>query len=119
MVLALPHATAGTRMWYVDYDQAIRAVKRQEYQSAELILTDLIQRQGVSRAYVRTYGHWVIDYTPYYYLGLALAGQNRPDDAARAFRAELNFGVVQGSPEKMMVIERHTDHSIIDVSKLK
>jgi hypothetical protein len=93
--------SAIERMWYVDYDSAVRAVEKAEYARAETILRELIDRVPFPKANAPTYGQWAVDYTPYYYLGLALAGQERFAEARRAFDVEMKFGVISRDRKKM------------------
>jgi hypothetical protein len=103
-VASLSYPRAVEQPWYVDYDNAIKAVENGEYVRAEVVLRDLIAGNGVSRADVFTYASWTVDYTPYYYLGLALKGRKQIQEAKAAFGLELQFGVVQRNDEKMQII---------------
>lgn len=100
-------AQAGGHPWYVDYTYAIDSIEKGEAAEAEVTLRDLIQRHHVPRENMRTYGVWRLDYTPYYFLGCALAEQGRMDEALKSFELELKFDVVNRDPEKMADIERY------------
>ena len=100
-------AWAAGQPWYVDYDNAIKSIDRGHHAVAEETLRDLIQRLVVPRENARTYGVWRTDYTPYYYLGVALEKQGKYDEAMKAFEVGLKFGVVQRNAEKMQTIENY------------
>ena len=105
MTICAP-ALAGGHPWYVDYTYAIDSLEKGEPERAEVTLRDLIQRNHVPRENMRTYGVWRMDYTPYYFLGRALADQGRVEEALKSFEVELKFDVVQGDPAKMAEIDR-------------
>ena len=98
---------AAGQPWYVDYENAIRSIDRGNHAVAEHTLRDLIQRLVVPRENARTYGVWRTDYTPYYYLGVALEKQGKSEEAMKAFEIGMKFGVVQRDPEKLQTIEAH------------
>ncbi len=112
-VLILGLVTGGTwaagQPWYVDYENAIKSIDRGNPELAESTLRDLIQRLVVPRENARTYGVWRTDYTPYYYLGVALERQGRYEEATKAFEIGLKFGVVQRDARKLQTIEAHRE----------
>jgi len=107
LLFAFTSVSASGAPWYVEYDYAVKAIKRGDHQLAEQTLRDLTQQHAIPRENVRTYSVWRVDYTPYYYLGVALSEQGKTREGIKAFEFEMKFGVVQHDAAKMAEIERY------------
>jgi len=107
LLFAFTSVSASGAPWYVEYDYAVKAIKRGDHRLAEETLRELTQQHALPRENVRTYSVWRIDYTPYYYLGIALSEQGKTSEGIKAFEFEMKFGVVQHDAEKMAEIARY------------
>ena len=107
LLFALTSASAEGAPWYIEYDYAVKAIKRGDHEIAEKTLRSLTQTHALPRENARTYSVWRVDYTPYYWLGVALSEQGKTREGIEAFQFEMKFGVVQNDAGKMAVIERY------------
>ncbi len=102
VLLAFGLAAAGEAradLWYVHYENAEHALKKQQWRTAVSELRQAIKRKGDSGARVRSYGMKVVDYFPYLKLGIAYHHLGEEAAALEAFDTEERLGVVQSSRE--------------------
>ncbi len=97
VVLALP-AVASARPWHRSYAAGQQQLVDGRAAEAEASLVGAIADRPQAGCRLRTYGVKVRDYTPWYYLGVALADQGRNDEAVDAFERSLAEGVVADCP---------------------
>lgn len=98
LVLALSIAAApAAELWYVHYDNAVKAMERSQWQEAIVELQEAIERKDDSSARARTYGMRFIAYVPYYYAGVAHYNLGDLENARRFFEMEQRQGAIQRS----------------------
>jgi hypothetical protein len=95
LLLASPPAWAA-REWYVDYDEAVKAVERNRCDDALRDLAAAIATKPRSVMQEQTYGLDFVDYFPYYYRGVCLARKGLHAAAVEAFTAEETQGAIKG-----------------------
>lgn len=83
--------------WYESYEKAKSSFERGEYSNAINLLQDCISQKPESKLRARTYGTAIIEYLPYYYLGLCYYNQKDYAEAVRWFEREEEYGEIQNS----------------------
>jgi tetratricopeptide (TPR) repeat protein len=104
-ILAGGAGGAHADLWYVHYDNALRALANEDWRTAVAELRQAIERKGDSGVRVRTYGMRVVDYFPYLKLGIAYHHLGEEAAALAAFDTEERLGVVAGSPAAKRELE--------------
>lgn len=85
--------------WYVDYDYALRAIDRADWERAIQLLELAISKNPRSSQNARTYGMRFITYVPYFYLGVSHYNLRDTAAAQRYFRQERAAGQITRSRE--------------------
>ena len=87
--------------WYVDYEKAIEAIQKQQWQIALNFLNEAIAAKAEERANAKTYGLRFIDYFPYLYRGIAYFHLGNYDRAEVDLKKSESFGeVMKASKDK-------------------
>ena len=87
-------AVYAQQTWYAAYDDALEAIKRQEWAKAEPLLKAALQRNPRQGRRVLFYGTRREDYLPEYYLAVVYANQQRTDEALDLLTKVERMGLV-------------------------
>ena len=93
-----PLSNTAARPWWDTYDEALRAVDREDWNSALKSLQEVIAANPKSNAHARTYGMRFIEYYPYYYLGLAYYKRGEMEKALEYLNREKRMGAAHDQP---------------------
>ncbi|MEM8963710.1 MAG: AAA family ATPase [Acidobacteriota bacterium] len=85
--------------WYIHYDRAETALEAEDWRLAVEELNQAIERRADSGARVRSYGMNLVDYFPYFKLGIAYVELDEVEAALQAFDTEERLGAVTGSSD--------------------
>lgn len=91
------HEAPAEERWYVDYDAALRALERSDWETAIEKLESAIRKNPRSSLNARTYGMRYISYVPYFYLGVSHYNLRRNEEALRYFAREEEAGQIRRS----------------------
>ena len=83
--------------WYEHYANALRALEQQEWTVAVQQLNAALEKKGDSGARARSYGMNVVEYFPYFRLGVAYYHLGQFDAALQAFETEARLGAIAES----------------------
>ena len=97
LVIALITSPAAADPWYEHYANAERALEQQEWTVAVQQLNAALEKKGDSGARVRSYGMNVVEYFPYFRLGVAYYRLGQFDAALQAFETEARLGAITES----------------------
>jgi hypothetical protein len=117
VVLAAAPAWAA-REWYAYYDDALKALARGQHAEA---LTSLRRAQAMkprSALQEQTYGLDFVDYLPYYYQGVALAGLGQHAAALDAFNAEEKQGAIKGRPREYGDLVKRRSEALVKAREI-
>lgn len=94
IVLALlcAHCLVFAAEWYVDYEKAMAAIQKQQWQMALNFLNAAIAAKAEEKANAKTYGLRFIDYFPYLYRGIAYYHLGNYDRAEEDLKKSESFG---------------------------
>jgi len=118
-VLGLAVAAGGAYadLWYVHYDNAERALAKEDWRTAVAELRQAIERKGDSGVRVRSYGMRVVDYFPYLKLGIAYHHLGEEAAALAAFDTEERLGVVAGAPAAKRELAQARQEAVLAQSR--
>ncbi len=94
LVIALITSPATADPWYEHYANAERALEQQEWTVAVQQLNAALEKKGDSGARARSYGMNVVEYFPYFRLGVAYYHLGQFDAALQAFETEVRLGAI-------------------------
>ena len=97
LVIALITSPAAADPWYEHYANAERALEQQEWTVAVQQLNAALEKKGDSGARARSYGMNVVEYFPYFGLGVAYYHLGQFDAALQAFETEARLGAIAES----------------------
>jgi tetratricopeptide (TPR) repeat protein len=97
LVIALITSPAAADPWYEHYANAERALGQEEWTVAVRQLNAALEKKGDSGARVRSYGMNVVEYFPYFRLGVAYYHLGQFDAALQAFETEARLGAIAES----------------------
>jgi tetratricopeptide (TPR) repeat protein len=83
--------------WYEHYANALQALEQQEWTVAVQQLNAALEKKGDSGARARSYGMNVVEYFPYFRLGVAYYHLGQFDAALQAFETEARLGAIAES----------------------
>lgn len=98
LVLLAPALPAVAEAWHRAYERAQHHLIEGRAAEAEAGFLAALAQRPKPGCRLRTYGVKVRDYTPWYYLGVALSDQGRSDEAVEAFNRSLAEDVIQDCP---------------------
>lgn len=87
-------AGTGSELWYVHYDNAMKAIERSQWHAAIGELEEAIERKDDSSNRARTYGMRFITYMPYFYAGVAYYNLGDLENARRFLELEQRQGQI-------------------------
>ncbi|MDH5456453.1 MAG: ATP-binding protein [Gammaproteobacteria bacterium] len=83
--------------WYEYYTNAQQALEREDWTAAVQQLNAALEKKGDSSARARSYGMNVVEYFPYFRLGVAYYHLGQFDAALQAFETEARLGAITES----------------------
>jgi tetratricopeptide (TPR) repeat protein len=83
--------------WYEYYANAQQALEREDWTAAVQQLNAALEKKGDSSARARSYGMNVVEYFPYFRLGVAYYHLGQFDAALQAFETEARLGAITES----------------------
>jgi hypothetical protein len=88
---------AAADPWYEYYDKALQALEQEDWTVAVQQLNAALEKKGDSGARARSYGMNVVEYFPYFRLGVAYYHLGQFDAALQAFETEARLGAIAES----------------------
>jgi outer membrane protein assembly factor BamD (BamD/ComL family) len=88
---------AAADPWYEYYANAQQALEKEEWTAAVQHLNAALEKKGDSGARARSYGMNVVEYFPYFRLGVAYYHLGQFDAALQAFETEARLGAIAES----------------------
>ncbi len=88
---------AAADPWYEYYANALQALEQEDWTAAVQQLNAALEKKGDSDARARSYGMKVVEYFPYYRLGVAYYHLGQFDAALQAFETEARLGAIAES----------------------
>ena len=88
---------AAAEPWYQYYDNALEALEQEDWTVAVQQLNAALEKKGDSGARARSYGMNVVEYFPYFRLGVAYYHLGQFDAALQAFETEARLGAIAES----------------------
>lgn len=88
---------AAADPWYEYYANAVQALEQEDWTVAVQQLNAALEKKGDSGARVRSYGMNVVEYFPYFRLGVAYYHLGQFDAALQAFETEARLGAIAES----------------------
>jgi tetratricopeptide (TPR) repeat protein len=88
---------AAADPWYEHYANAQQALEKEEWAAAVRQLNAALEKKGDSGARARSYGMNVVEYFPYFRLGVAYYHLGQFDAALQAFETEARLGAITES----------------------
>jgi len=106
LALCMGAVTLHAQAWIGDYDDALTAIKRQEWSKAEQLLKAAIQRNPRQGRRVFFRGTRFDIYIPEYYLAVVYANQQRASEALDLFQKVERDGLVTASTPEYSELRR-------------
>jgi tetratricopeptide (TPR) repeat protein len=97
LVIALITRPAAADPWYEYYANALQALDQENWTVAVQQLNAALEKKGDPGARVRSYGMNVVEYFPYFRLGVAYYHLGQFDAAVQAFETEARLGAIAES----------------------
>ena len=88
---------AAADPWYEHYANAQQALEQEDWTVAVEQLNAALEKKGDSGARTRSYGMNVVEYFPYFRLGVAYYHLGQLDAALQAFETEARLGAIAES----------------------
>ena len=88
---------AAADPWYEYYANAVQALEQEDWTVAVQQLNAALEKKGDSGARARSYGMNVVEYFPYFRLGVAYYHLGQFDAALQAFETEARLGAIAES----------------------
>jgi tetratricopeptide (TPR) repeat protein len=88
---------AAADPWYEHYDKVLQALEQEDWTVAVQQLNAALEKKGDSGARARSYGMNVVEYFPYFRLGVAYYHLGQFDAALQAFETEARLGAIAES----------------------
>jgi tetratricopeptide (TPR) repeat protein len=88
---------ASADPWYEHYANALRALEQEDWTVAVQQLNAALEKKGDPDARARSYGMNVVEYFPYFRLGVAYYHLGQFDAALQAFETEARLGAIAES----------------------
>ncbi len=95
--IVLIAGAAAADPWYEHYANAQKALEQQDWTVAVQQLNAALEKKGDSGARARSYGMNVVEYFPYFRLGVAYYHLGQFDAALQAFETEARLGAIAES----------------------
>ena len=95
--IVLIAGAAAADPWYEHYANAQKALEQQDWTVAVQQLNAALEKKGDSGARARSYGMNVVEYFPYFRLGVAYYHLGQFDAALQAFETEARLGAIADS----------------------
>jgi tetratricopeptide (TPR) repeat protein len=83
--------------WYKLYDKALESIERGQYPAAIGYLQEAIDKAPESKTRKRSYGVGIVNYYPYYHLGLCYYKQQNYSEAVKWLQREEEYSQIQES----------------------
>jgi hypothetical protein len=94
VAIVLIAGPAAADPWYEYYANAQQALEREDWTAAVQQLNAALEKKGDSSARARSYGMNVVEYFPYFRLGVAYYHLGHFDAALQAFETEARLGAI-------------------------
>jgi hypothetical protein len=96
---------AAADPWYEYYANAVQALEQEDWTAAVQQLNAALEKKGDSGARARSYGMNVVEYFPYFRLGVAYYHLGQFDAALQAFETEARLGAIAESESASAELE--------------
>ena len=98
MALPIGASVLLAAAWYVDYNNALRALKAGQHAKAAVLLEKAIALRSEPSKRVLTYGQRYVEYYPYFYLGKCYVALRDGARARQRFETSQRLGELKNAP---------------------
>ena len=98
MALLIGASVLLASAWYVDYNNALRALKAGQHAKATVLFEKAVASRSEPSKRVRTYGQRYVEYYPYFYLGKCYAALRDGARARQRFETSQRLGELKNAP---------------------
>ncbi len=117
--LAVAGTALAAREWYDYYLQAKEIdIPARKWADCVNDIGEALKLRPKSATNVRTYGMGLVDYLPYYYLGICLQGQQEHEKAIDAFNQEEQLGAIKKTTLHGDLIRRRGESQAAELTRM-
>jgi tetratricopeptide (TPR) repeat protein len=118
-LLAVAGTALAAREWYDYYLQAKEIdIPARKWADCVNDIGEALKLRPKSATNVRTYGMGLVDYLPYYYLGICLQGQQEHEKAIDAFNQEEQLGAIKKTTLHGDLIRRRGESQAAELTRM-